>query len=158
MADKDKKSFTPVSVVKPKWPSSVKDIANASAGISEGTYPLTEQWQGRGDAFRHIVWQAMMAKKYGHLPAYLAGEYHELPLGKGWKAADPDQSDLEREQDLYNNKLGREIASRSETIEDIYRLSKEAVDTGKARYLTPEEMQYQAALRALEVDKARVQY
>ena len=155
MADK---KFTPVAVVKPKWPSSVKDIANAAAGISEGTYPLKEQWQGKGDALRHIVWQAMMTKKYGHLPAYLAGGYHELPLGKDLKAADPDQSDTEREQDLYNNKLGREIASKANTIEDIYRLAKEAIDSGKAKYLTPEEIEYQAALKSLEVDQARVQY
>jgi len=155
------KEFTPYAVVpkrKQEYPSSIKDIANAAAGIAEGTYSSKEQWQGKGDALRHIVWQAMMAKKYGNTLANAAGQYHELGLGKRFKAADPNQSDAEKEQDLYNNTIGREIAAKATSIEDIYRLAKEAVEKGQAKYLTPEEMQYQAALRDLEIEQSRVQY
>jgi ATP:corrinoid adenosyltransferase len=156
MADKGK--FTPIAVAKKRWPSGIKDIANISGSLAEATYPGNEQWQGRGDAFRHIVWQALMAKQYGETAAKAAGFYHELPLGAAFKAADTDQSDEEKQQDLYNNKLGIDIASKSKTVEDIYNFAKEAVDSGKAKYLSLDDLEYKAALRSLEDDKAFTQY
>lgn len=140
--------FTPYAVVKTKtkYPSSIGDIAEAASGIAGGTYPETEQWQGRGDAMRHLVWQALMAKQYGNTLANAAGQYHELPLGAALRAADFDQTPVEKAQDLYNNALGREIASKAKNIEDIYTLAKQYVETGRAKFLTPAELEYQANL------------
>lgn len=141
--------FTPVAIVpkkEQKYPSGITDIAAAAGGIAEGAYPGNEQWLGKGDAMRHLVWQALMAKQYGNKLANLAGQWHELPLGEDLQpylhTADAEQMPEEKANDLYNNQLGREIAAKAKSIEDIYLLAKEAVDSGKAKYYAPDERQY----------------
>jgi len=162
MAEKSK--FTPVAVVNKRYPSGITDIAAAAGGIAEGTYPLDEQWQGRGDAMRHIIWQALMAKQYGNFLANKAGQWHEVNLGDTLRpvthTAASDQSPEEKAQDLYNNMLGRAIAEKATSIEDIYRLAKEAVDTGKAKYMSKEDMDYYSRLREAqqELDKQNNPY
>lgn len=127
--------FTPYAVV----PNFFKATSLAKEKSRE-YYPTESSWQGAPDAFRHVAWQAMLAKKYGPTIANLAGQYHELPLTGVLGAAAPDQTALEKEQDLFNNKLGREIAEQANSLEDILRLSKEAVDSRKAKYLSNEEI------------------
>jgi len=143
--------FTPYTVVKTKtkYPSFM-DSAEVAGGLAEATYPQKEQWQGKGDALRHIVWQALLAKGYNPTIANAAGQWHELPLGdelrKYTHTAASDQTPVEKAQDLYNNALGREIASKAKSVEDIYLLAKQYVDSGKAKFLTPDELEFQSRM------------
>jgi hypothetical protein len=108
---------------------------NISVDKAKKTYGTKEEWQGKGDAYRHVVWQALMAKKYGDTAANLMGQYHELPLSQFLGAAAFDQTDEEKAMDLYNNELGRKIAAQAKSPEDIYRLAKKAVDKGQAKFI-----------------------
>lgn len=135
MADQSK--FTPVAII--QWPGFFK---SRSISLDKGkeTYGPTEEHNMRGDAVRHLVWQALMAKKYGPDVAKLAGDYHEsrMPAWLGGAGVFPDEQ--EREMDKFNNALGLEIAKQANTPEDIYRLAKEYVDSGKAKYMTLPEV------------------
>ena len=141
--------FTPFAVTpvrKQQWPGSITDIAAAAGGIAEGTYPGKEQWLGKGDAMRHLVWQALMAKKYGNTAANALGQWHELNLGEDLQpylhTADAEQMPEEKANDLFNNELGREIASKANTIEDIYKMAKDYIESGKAKYYSEDERKY----------------
>jgi len=151
MADK---KFTPYTVVKTKTKTKYPgffESAEAASGLAEAAYPPETQWQGQGDAFRHLVWQALLAKSYNPTVADYAGRYHELPLGETLRAASRDQTSEEKAQDLYNNALGREIASKAKSVEDIYLLAKQYVDSGKAKFLTPDEMNYQSRMNETKI-------
>lgn len=130
MADKGK--FTPVAVV--KWPNFFQS-RNIALDKAKQAYGPTEEHNARGDAFRHIVWQALLAKQYGDVTAKGMGDYHEAPIPAwmGGAGLDPDKD--ETSMDQFNNAIGREIASKAKTEEDIYRLAKEYVDSGKAKYM-----------------------
>ena len=147
-----KNNFTPYAVVKRKqeYPSFM-DSAQAAGGLAEATYPANEQWQGRGDALRHIIWQALVAKGISPAVANAAGQWHETDLGDYLRnylhTAASDQTSEEKAQDLYNNALGREIAGKAKNMDELYTLAKQYVDTGKAKFLTPDELTYAANLR-----------
>lgn len=130
MADKGK--FTPVAII--DYPGFFKS-RDISVDKAKELYGIKEEWQGKGDAYRHVLWQALMAKKYGPTAANLMGQYHELPLTRALGAAAWDQTAEEKAMDLYNNELGRKIAEQSNSLEDIYRLTKKAVDTKKAKFI-----------------------
>lgn len=143
------KKFTPVAIVPKRpqaYPSGITDIAAAAGGIAEGTYPGSEQWLGKGDALRHIMWQALMAKQYGNTLANAAGQWHELNLGEDLQpylhTADAEQMPQEKANDLHNNIIGRDIASKANTIEDIYLMAKDAVESGRAKYYSEDERKY----------------
>ena len=69
--------------------------------LSQDLYPK-ESLMKRGDALRHILWQAKLQQQYGTPLAALAGYAHELAGGIEGQSGD------EREMDLINNKkIGR---------------------------------------------------
>lgn len=130
MADKGK--FTPVAVV--KWPNFFQS-RNIALDKAKEAYGPTEEHNARGDAYRHIVWQALLAKQYGDKTAKGMGDYHEAPIpawmGGAGTSPDPDETSM----DQFNNAIGRQIAAQAKTEADIYRLAKEYVDSGKAKYM-----------------------
>lgn len=140
--------FTPVAVVKQKYPGffEARNLA-----VEQGkTYGFSEEHNARGDALRHIVWQALLAKNNQNL-AKAVGDWHELPIprvmgGGGipvpkWLGgAGYDVAKQEAEMDQFNNAIGRDIAKRANSIDDIYRLAKEAVDSGKAKYTPVDQL------------------
>jgi hypothetical protein len=129
MADK---KFTPVAVV--KWPNFFQS-RNIALDKAKQAYGPTEEHNARGDAYRHIVWQALLAKQYGDKTAKGMGDYHEAPIPAwmGGAGMSPDQD--ETSMDQFNNAIGRQIAAQAKTEADIYRLAKEYVDSGKAKYM-----------------------
>jgi hypothetical protein len=110
-------------------------------------YGVSEERLGKGDAVRHLVWQALTSRGYGDTLANLAGQYHELPLPLG---AAVNQTDAEKEMDLYNNSLGREIGSKAKSLEDIYKLAQEYVDSGKAKYYSQGQMEDMSRLEEIK--------
>lgn len=152
MAEKSK--FTPIAVIDKKYPNlwEARNIA-----MEQGqTYGPDEEHNARGDALRHIVWQALMAKGYTPQLAKAIGEWHELPLPRWLGAAGvPIPQALggeglagkkkEATMDLYNNALGREIASKANNMQEILQMAKEYVDSGKAKYTPVDQLGEDAA-------------
>lgn len=143
------KKFTPVAIVPKKYPGML-EARNISVAQGKEVYGPKEEWQGKGDALRHIVWQALVAKSWNPTVANLLGQYHELPITGYLGGAALDQTPQEKQQDLFNNALGRDIAAKANSIEDIYRLAKEAVDTGKAQYVPLAEIERQVRAKELQ--------
>lgn len=145
MADwlgKLKDKFTPYAVVASR-------VAEKKA---EETYSPREQHNARGDAYRHLVWQALMARNQSPAKAKLAGDYHESFMPYLLGGGGFDQPSEEKQMDLYNNSLGRRIASQAKSEADIYRLAKEYIDKGIAKYIPVEELEYRANLEEMQAE------
>lgn len=146
MADK---KFIPVAVVPQKFPGMLEA---RNLAVDQGqSYGIAEEHNARGDALRHIVWQALLAKSYNPEFAKGLGDWHELPLPRwmgaagipvpqwmGGAGSGPQKQ--ESSMDQYNNAIGRDIATKANSIEDIYKLAREAVDTGKAQYIPVDKL------------------
>lgn len=140
-ADKLKNKFTPYAIVASK-------IATKKA---EEVYPANEQHNARGDAYRHLVWQALVAKNKSKGYAERVGNIHEMPIpviGAGF-----DQPTEEKQNDLYNNALGRNIGFNAKTEEEIYNRAKQLVESGQARYIPVEELNYRAMMERADSEK-----
>lgn len=85
---------------------------------------------GRRDALRHLIGSALFARSYGNLPAWLAGEAMEFV---SWIVG--HNSAEQREMDRHNNAIGRRIAQRAASEEEIVRLAREAIESGTARWI-----------------------
>lgn len=112
-------------------------------------YGQMEEHNGRGDAYRHLVFQAMLTQKYGPKIAELIGKYHEAPIPTIFGGAGFTQPKDEKEMDLYNNALGIEIGQKATNRDEILDLAKQYIELSKAKYLTQEEMEYKATLKQL---------
>lgn len=142
MSDLDK--FIPFAIVKDSYAAAEK-----ASKASEALYPEKEQWKGKGDAFRHMAWQALLQKQHPTL-AKVVGYYHELPIGRTLGGAALEQTPEERQMDLANNALGRDIAMKAKNLDEMYKMLQDAIKSGKAKYLTQDEIDYQAALESLQ--------
>jgi hypothetical protein len=98
-------------------------FANA---IPEFYFPKDEQLDGRGDAMRHMLLQAQIAKKYGRTPAEIASYIHENWLTGG-------QSDEEQAMDEANDALGMDIGSRAKDKADMAYQALQAIKSGQAK-------------------------
>lgn len=67
---------------------------------AEARYIRASLSQGNGDAFRHSLWNALMAKDLGSAYAKRWGDAHEY-----------GSSGIDKEMDLYNNDKGRTIVN-----------------------------------------------
>ncbi|BAU96083.1 hypothetical protein N24_1821 [Corynebacterium suranareeae] len=81
-------------------------LANQAANIAESEarirYPDSTT-NGKGDAFRHCTWSALMTIRIGEDGAEKIGNAHETV-----RRGEPE----EREMDLINNALGRDVGGR----------------------------------------------
>ncbi len=95
-------SFTPFAITNKGF----FDIVDYAHNNSISQFPQDNQKDVERDAYRHLLWTAMMTNKYGESTARLAGKVHEsvLPI-----VGSPFQSKSEKKMDLYNNELGIEI-------------------------------------------------
>ncbi len=82
---------------------------------------------GEGDAFRHALWSALMTQHGGIAKAHDFGNAHE---------EDPGQPAIEKEMDLQNNRVGREIAlsNPNSTPAQLEDLIKQAVRDGSLKF------------------------
>lgn len=93
--------------------------------ISGGRYPTLEQDDSHRDAFRHIYWNVLMTRRLGERFAAAFASAHE---GVPGNAADREA------MDLYNNALGRRIATSNPnaSLEELQNLVAEAINNGEA--------------------------
>jgi hypothetical protein len=96
-------------------------------------YGWKERVNGRGDAFRHLVGTAMLAQKHGAPYAEFVTTLHENPYLPFVGALYHSKED--REMDLYNNRLGLELATQAKDYDDLLKMARQYIDTGKARTL-----------------------
>jgi len=88
-------------------------------------YGLTGAHNGNADAFRHAYVSAAMTQDYGSVAANLAGQANEL---RGdWNG----QPAAERNMDLYNNEIGRALASGTTTRAHIANATLNALNSGQ---------------------------
>jgi len=106
-------------------------------------YPK-EGHNGRGDAFRHAYWSALMTRNAGLQAAKKFGYAHEaVPPGDGrhsvivGKGSTLTQPRAEREMDEFNNAVGRSIGVQNSaaTDEHLAVLVDQALKTGRLRIL-----------------------
>src|SRR5262249_43811626 len=118
--------------------SRFKDIRDQAFEVSTAHYPTptplpadaptsgTQTWlqnDGHRDAFRHAYWNALMTRQNGEEWARQFATAHE---------GVPGDYAVREAMDLYNNEVGRRIASHNPgaTEEQIAALIQQAVDNG----------------------------
>ena len=98
----------------------IPEIWKAKTQAEEETakrFTPAEAYNGPGDAYRHIVWQGLLANKLGPDIAKSAGDLHEskwLPL---FGATGHPQAEIN--MDLKNNEIGRYIGKDASSVDDI---------------------------------------
>ena len=98
-------------------------LAEAKHYIS--LYGLSGEHNGNADAFRHAYVSAAMTQDYGSVAANLAGQANEL---RGdWNG----QPAAEQNIDLYNNEIGRGLASGTLTRAQIATATLNALNSGQ---------------------------
>lgn len=98
-------------------------------------YGWKSRINGPGDAFRHLVGTALLAKKHGSPYAEFVTSLHESPYLPFFGALGHSKED--REMDLYNNRLGLELATQAKDYDDLVRMAKEYIATGRAKTIAP---------------------
>ena len=87
------------------------------------------QYNGKGDAYRHCLWNALATAKLGESLTKQLTDAHEIPdVGQ-------TNNQLEKTMDLHNNSIGRQIGKNS--IFMLMMKVKFAVDNGDTKYITP---------------------
>lgn len=101
-----------------------KGIKEEAFSVSEDRYQGAGAEDGHQDAFRHAYWNARMSQEYGNEFAQAFGTAHEGLPG--------NPSDREA-MDLYNNEVGRQIASENPdaSAEQMADLIQTAIEDGK---------------------------
>ena len=62
-----------------------------------------DTWNNEADAFKHAFMQAVLAQRFTSLISLILGRLHE------WEGDKTNQPKAEKNMDLWNNKVGREI-------------------------------------------------
>jgi hypothetical protein len=100
----------------------------SQAAIKE--YGIGEDVGGKGDALRHLLASAVLAKR--HSPGYsnfITG-LHEAPIPVIGSLA---QAPEDKEMDLHNNALGIQLAREAKDYPDLVRKAKANIDSGTAK-------------------------
>ena len=99
-----------------------KTDADSAAAMAREMYPANTLHNGIGDAFRHCYWNALMTLSIGRNQAKKVADLHEDnnptgPIG-------------ERQMDLKNNEIGRQVGNESKTVDEARLKCAEHVQTG----------------------------
>lgn len=95
-------------------------------------FEQNELYNGKGDAFRHCLWNALGAAKLGKSLMSQLSNAHEV--------YDPGETPrpLEKSMDLYNNDIGLDIGDNILPIPLLIVMNvKNAVANGKTKYIYP---------------------
>ncbi|MBI3316760.1 MAG: hypothetical protein HYZ85_01980 [Candidatus Omnitrophica bacterium] len=108
-----------------------RDDAVLAANIAADIYKFGDPQalhNGRGDAFRHALWSALMAKSGGATKALEYSNAHE---------EDPLQPLAEREMDLHNNTVGISIVQENPNADlaELTSIILEKIDDGELEWL-----------------------
>jgi hypothetical protein len=124
--------------------SRFKDLADEASLTARSQFPAPAatpayvpkeravEWannDGHRDAFRHCFWNALLTKEYGEAWTRQFTTAHE---------ALPENSATREAMDLYNNEVGRRIATSNPAADhaELARLVRAAVDNGELIVVT----------------------
>lgn len=115
-SDKSRTLFNPLGL---DWLNGMKHIAisDAASAAAKDSFGGTGQdgkanggtGDNHRDAFRHAYWNALMSREFGGHNAAAVGAGHERRPDE--PGATPEHEARAEAMDLYNNKIGREIAN-----------------------------------------------
>jgi hypothetical protein len=88
------------------------------------------QYNGKGDAYLHCLWNALGASKLGKNLMKQLTDAHEVP-----DTGQPANPPLEKSMDLHNNSVGRNLGSQTSFM--LMMKVKFAIDNGETKYLDP---------------------
>ena len=89
--------------------------------------------RGKGDAMRHLLLSAELQRVHPMLAGpLLYGHEYVTNVLQGQRRDD-------RDQDLHNNRLGREIGRKAKNRDEIERMARETLESGRAMVLSPLE-------------------
>jgi hypothetical protein len=146
--DKNDDNFTPFAIIR-DWYSKPGyfDMKSKAEVPGNKLYGSKGTVMGASDAYRHIVGQALYARKFGETIAGAMGNFNE------WKFSEQDRDVYkeESEMDRKNNAIGLEIARKAKTEEDVYRMAQEAIKNKEAIYYDNET----ADKKRLETDRKK---
>lgn len=111
-----------VFLVGPISCAKAKTDADVAAAAARDNYPANTLHNGIGDAFRHCYWNALMTISVGRVHAKKIADLHEDHNTSG-----PLN---EREMDLKNNEIGRQVGSESTTGAEAHAKCAEHVTSG----------------------------
>lgn len=106
----------------------VFDCANKAQDATVEYYG-SSNWQDNSDAFRHCAWNALMKKAIGSSAAEEWATAHEY-----------DSSGIDKEMDLFNNKVGRSINVTNKSNSEIFEAVKEKVSNGSCRRIVKNKL------------------
>lgn len=119
--DKNEDNFTPFAIIRDWYNKPGYFDMKAKAEIpgnklygSEGTV------LGASDAYRHIVGQALYARKFGEPIAGAMGKFHEMQLSEQDQQLYKEESDMDR----HNNAIGLRIAKEAKQKKKFIRWHK----------------------------------
>jgi hypothetical protein len=129
--DKNDNNFTPFAIIR-DWYSKPGyfDMKRVAEKPGNELYGSGGTVLGASDAYRHIVGQALYARKFGETIAGAMGNIHEMNFSEQDRQLYKEESDMDRK----NNAIGLEIARKAKTEEDVYRMAKEAIENKEAFY------------------------
>ncbi|NRA65433.1 MAG: hypothetical protein HRU19_13180 [Pseudobacteriovorax sp.] len=111
-------------------------ISKTAFDKARSSYPNGIE-DGFGDAYRHALWNAMMANDLGAETAAEIGDGHENF---------PGNDDLKKEMDLHNNQLGRDVQKeltetlgRKPTQEELEKGVADALKEGRGKVIVETE-------------------
>lgn len=102
-------------------------------GFEIGTRPEHKAWNNEADAFKHTFMQTVLSLRYGDTVSHTLGTWHEIEGDLS------NQPKGEKNMDLWNNFIGREIAK--EIKQEI---------KGKEKFFTNEQIEDMAAVKVME--------
>lgn len=101
-------------------------LADAKLAKDSAEANYTDLHNGKGDAYRHGLWQGLSAFHTTKAYAKAFGDAHEK---------DFPGPQIETEMDLFNNSVGRDIGASKWFIWTVYSGVKDGVTEGKFKYI-----------------------
>ncbi|MHB1167521.1 MAG: DUF6973 domain-containing protein [Carboxydocellales bacterium] len=101
-------------------------VMDASTAATSAEYLYKDLWNGKGDAYRHGLWQGLAAYHTGAEYAKAFGDAHE---------ADFPGSKTQTTMDLFNNSVGRNIGIKKGRTSEITAEVKQGITSGKFLYI-----------------------
>lgn len=146
--DKNDDNFTPFAIIR-DWYSrpGYFDMKEKAEIPGNKLYGSKGTVLGASDAYRHIVGQALYARKFGEPIAGALGKFHEMHFSEQDQQLYKEESDMDKK----NNAIGLRIAREAKTEEDVYRMAQEAIKNKEAFYYDNET----ANKKRLETDRKK---
>ena len=99
-----------------------------ATNVGVETYGKESELGGKADAMRHITFSALASQQYSEPVAKTISVLNENITY--------NQSPAEKSMDYANDAIGRDIARKAKSKDEIVQMAKEAIDSGKAKTIS----------------------